>query len=365
MDYYKLLGVVKGASSEEIKKGYRKMALKYHPDKNQGDAESESKFKEVVEAYEVLSDPHKKRDYDIFGTVNQDRRQGRQSAQQDPFINMREFFSGVRQEGFVMENVLINMTVDLFTTAHGGFRDIKMNLRGKCESCDGLGRSSKANVTQCPRCHGLGYSDVRRDHVHFRSVCGECQGEGAIYAKCKKCSGSGMNNSVKELNVQLPPGIKEGMTLKLDSQGHYSPKAKRYSDVLISLHIDQHPLFKNVNSDVHIELPIGIKMAITGGVVDVPTLYGCAKLTIPPCTNSMTVLVMANHGLPISPDSPVKGDMYVHVIVNIPKGISTETQELIEGIDDTEWSYDKIDSFKASVEEAMLDYKRHVNETDS
>jgi len=368
MDYYKILGVSKGVSAIDLKKAYRKQALKYHPDKNPDDKEAEDKFKEVTEAYEVLSDPAKKRDYDIFG---HQPKGARHNQQRDPFMGfgfedfVNSNFGNTRQEGHSLSHIGIKMTIDIFSVAFGAIREIKIQTQEKCDVCDGSKADPSSSIADCPRCSGQGFLSMRNGPIIMRQPCPDCRGEGVVYTKCRSCAGNGFKIGTTKLNVSIPRGVREGTELRLAGQGNYSPGARKSGDIIVIVHVAEHQIFKIAKSDVHFNLPISFKQALLGGVLRIQTPYGGADLKIPACTNTGATLVMANSGLPIAPNSPVIGDLYAHIIVNVPRGITPELKELIEQINDSDCTYEKVSSFQEDSEQTRLECERAKSESET
>ena len=364
MDYYEILGVPRGASPEDIKKAYRDKAKQYHPDKNQGDKAAEEKFKELGEAFDVLGDPSKRRDYDAFGSAKRPRGMGNPFENgASPFagafhFNMNEFFNmgGTAQQE--LQHSVCNLSVDIFAVAHGTKQSRMVELFEKCPKCNGSGAEEGAKVSACPRCKGTGQFVAAQGFFSIKQPCPDCRGEGKFYKKCPTCRGAKAVKATKKIDIPVPSGVREGDTIILAGQGHYFHQKNKKADVEVRINVAPHQFFILKDRDVHIRVPVKFREAILGAEVTVPSLYGDVCVVVPPSTKNGRQLKVAQYGVPISKGSSAKGDMYVHVVIDIPQGISDTFRETIRGIDDSQCSYPAVDEFKQQAELARQERER-------
>jgi len=341
-DYYKILGVSKDSTKEQIKKAYKKLALQHHPDRG-GDAE---KFKEISEAYAVLSDEGKKEQYDQFGHQAFDQR----FSQEDIFRNanfqdifselfggggnpFESFFGGRgRQREQRGSDLQYEVEIEFEEAAFGTEKEINYPRTEACDKCDGSG-SKDGKFEKCDDCEGQGH--VRRvQQSLFGTIqqvitCRKCHGTGKkIINECRECSGSGLTSNIKELNVKIPAGIDNGNQIRVSGEGDVNREGKHAGDLYVTVYVKPHETFRREDNDIHMEVSIPITKAILGGEVEVPTLKGKDKLKIPNGTQSHTVFRLKDEGIPFV-NSREKGDQYVKVIVEIPKKVSKKQKEIL------------------------------------
>jgi molecular chaperone DnaJ len=343
-DYYRLLGIKKDASQEEIKKSYRKLAIKYHPDKNPDNPDAELKFKEVSEAYAVLSDPEKKKNYDMYGHdgipqsfTGFDPR--------DIFGHFENMFGGfdhpfggggrwknVRQRG---SDTRFKVNVDLEEVLSGCNKKVLIKKIISCQNCDGQGFKDRSDTSRCGTCKGSGrIQQTVRGFITVASVCHSCAGHGFVVVRtCQACHGSGTIKERKDINVSIPPGIHTGNVLKLSGMGNKEATAERAGDALIELEVSEHPKFHRKDSDIHSNASISYSEAVLGTKISVGCLDGKSSIVIPRGIQPGETVEIKNEGLPKKINSSDRGSHYVHISINVPKEISQEERELIEKLE--------------------------------
>jgi molecular chaperone DnaJ len=361
-DYYDVLGVSKGADADEIKKAYRKMAIKYHPDKNEGDKAAEEKFKEAAEAYEVLSSPEKRQRYDQFGHAA-----NAQSANGGGYgggMNMDDIFSqfgdifgggspfdsffsgGGRQGGSAGgrrvargSNLRIKVRLTLEEIANGTEKKIKVNKQVICKTCDGSGAKDKSSFQTCKTCGGQGA--VRRvtntilGQMQTTSTCPTCNGEGSVItAKCLVCHGDGVVRGEETISINIPAGVSEGMQLSMANKGNAAPRGGMPGDLIILIEEIPHETLKRDGNNIVFDLHISFVDAAIGTTVEVPTIDGKAKIKIDPGTQGGKILRLKAKGVP-EVNSYVRGDQLIHINIWTPKILSREERDILEKLQDS------------------------------
>lgn len=361
-DYYEILGVAKGASEAEIKKAYRQMALKYHPDKNPGDKSAEEKFKEAAEAYEVLSDQQKRSRYDQFGHQGVGGAAGGGGAgmnMEDIFSQFGDIFggghpfesffggggggrsSGGRRTVNRGTNLRIKVKLTLEEIAKGVEKKIKVNKAIACKTCHGSGADSgSGSFTTCTTCQGSG--QVRRVTNSFLgqmqtiTTCPTCNGEGQIIAnKCKTCHGSGVQQGEEVISINIPAGVAEGMQLNVSGKGNAAERGGIAGDLIIVIEEIEHEHLQRDGDHLIYDLYISFIDAALGTSIEIPTLEGKAKIKIEPGTQAGKVLRLKNKGIPVL-NSYSRGDLLVNVNVWTPQQLSTEEKKMLEKLRDAE-----------------------------
>ena len=349
-DYYDVLGVGKSADATEIKKAYRKLAMKYHPDKNPGDKEAEERFKEINEAYEVLSDETKRRNYDQFGHegVNGQGFGGAGGFGGQGFGGFDDIFGDIfgdmfgggfgggrqRRRGPERgEDIRQTVNISFEEAAFGKKASIKVNRSEECSECHGSGAKPGTSKKTCPTCHGQGeVRTVQRTpfgNIATQRTCSTCNGEGEINENpCPKCHGKGSIRKSKTIEVDIPAGIDEGQMIKLGGQGELGSRGGPRGDLYIEVNVNAHPLFTREGYDVYLEMPITFAQATLGDKIQVPTLDGKVEYEIPEGTQTGTVFRLKGKGIP-KLRSNVRGDQYVKVTVEIPKKLNDKQKELV------------------------------------
>jgi len=353
-DYYEVLGVGRKATVAEIKKAYRKLARKYHPDLNPGDKSAEAKFKEIQEAYAVLSDPKKKNQYDQFGFAG-DRPpaggpQGAYSSGFEGFnfsdfgtSSFRDFFesmfgsAGAAQAAPAGagrgEDLLYTMTVGFEDAIRGLKTKIKLNRTAPCGSCGGTGTVQSGRVKACPSCGGSGRAHIQRGFLKASTVCPACGGRGSIRGKdCADCRGQGAVERSEVITVRIPAGVDTGSKVRIPDKGNAGPNGGPPGDLYITIEVTPHPLFKREGSNIYVKLPITVPEATLGAKIAVPTLDGSATIKIPPGTKSGQKFRIREMGAPL-PGGRARGDEYVEVTIVPPPFADQRVRELMKELE--------------------------------
>src|SRR6201997_1106470 len=350
-DYYEILGISKGASEDEIKKAYRKMAIKYHPDKNPGNKAAEESFKEAAEAYEVLSDPNKRQKYNQFGhAANASSASGGGGGYYGGGMNMDDIFSqfgdifgsgfggGGSSRGRTVNrgsNIRINLKLNLHEIAHGVEKKIKVNKYVACKTCNGSGAKGNATET-CRVCHGQGVVTQMRQTIlgamQTQTTCSACGGQGKIIKeKCNTCHGDGIVKGEEVITINMPAGVSDGMQLSMGGKGNAAPRGGINGDLLIVVEEIEHETLKRDGHNLFYECYVNFADAALGISVEVPTVDGKAKIKIDPGTQSGKVLRLKGKGLP-DVNSYHKGDLLVNINVWTPQHLSSEEKKLMEDL---------------------------------
>jgi molecular chaperone DnaJ len=351
-DYYQILGVAKTASQEEIKKAYRKLAIKYHPDKNPGNKEAEEKFKELSQAYEILSDTGKRSQYDQFGHEAFSRSGARAGAGyegfdfHDPSDIFREVFGGAGGSGFFDEifggssgrrsgghtdgsDLRFDLEIDFEEAVFGTDKKILIPRMETCADCKGNGCAPGSGRKTCPACGGRGQTSVSQGFFSLRQTCRNCGGSGQIIEKpCQKCHGQALVRTEKTLKIHIPPGVDTGSRLRVANEGEGGTKGGRQGDLYIIIHVRPHEIFKRDSQDVICELPIDFVTAALGGIVEAPTVTGKTKLKISEGTQNGAVLRLKGKGMP-SLKGGQRGDQYVKIFVEIPTRLNNQQKDIL------------------------------------
>ena len=362
-DYYEVLGLSKGASDDEIKKAYRKLAKQYHPDLHPGDKECEEHFKEIGEAYEVLSDPDKKAKYDQYGHAAFDPNSGFGAGGfGGGFDDLSDILGNIFAGGFggfggfggrrngpvKGENIRVNMSISFEDAAFGCSKEITIPSIEDCDACHGSGCAEGTTPEICPDCQGTGSVRVQQRTpfgvMATSSPCRICGGTGKIiHQPCPSCSGKGKVRRQRKLSVNIPAGIDDGQTISLRGQGHSGMNGGPAGDLLITVSIKAHPLFERDGSSVLFEMPISFVQAALGAELEVPTLDGKVKYSIPEGTQSGTVFRLKEKGIPYL-NSKGRGDQYVTVYIVTPKNLSREQKDLLRKFGESTGEADGIKS---------------------
>ena len=367
-DYYEVLGVQKGATAEEIKKAYRKMAMKYHPDRNPGDKEAEEKFKEVGEAYEVLSDDQKRARYDQYGFAGVDPNFAANagSAGGAGFGGFGGGFSGFGDFGDIFsdlfgggfgdaftggagrgggsaarrgENIVVRLDLTFEEAAFGCDRELSIPRIESCPTCHGTG-SADGNVETCPKCHGTGQEQVVQNvmGMQMRSTvpCSQCGGKGKIIkTPCATCKGKGKVRRTAKVLVKVPAGVNDGQSVRVRGAGNVGSGGAPAGDLLAEVHIRPHKLFRRRDFDVYCEVPISFAQAALGAEIEVPTLDGKVTYTIPEGTQTGREFVLRGKGIPQVNNPKLRGDHHFTVVVETPTRLTNEQKELLRQFDGT------------------------------
>ena len=347
-DYYELLGVSKSASDKEIKAAYRKAARKYHPDVNPGDKAAEDKFKEVAEAFAVLSDPQKRAAYDqrgheAFGPDFNPFGDGNVDLRGFGFGDLSDLFDlfgrggGVRGAEFHArgrpargEDLQASVEVSFLDAVQGTTLELSLPRQASCTVCGGTGNAPGAQEVECPDCGGTGRKTQRRKGLQVSLTCSRCQGAGRVRAAaCPACGGAGRTVRHDPVKVRIPPGVEDGARLRLAGQGSSGAAGGPPGDLYLDVRVAPHPLFRREGRDLHVEVPVGLAKAALGGSVDVPTLEGRSTIAIPPGTRSGQKLRLKGRGVPASGARPA-GDLYALVQIVPPKSLDERSRALLE-----------------------------------
>tara|TARA_R100000027_G_scaffold254_1_gene294 strand:- start:29327 stop:30493 length:1167 start_codon:yes stop_codon:yes gene_type:complete len=361
-DYYKLLGVERDASASDLKKAYRKMAVKWHPDKNPGNAEAEAKFKEISEAYEVLKDPEKKAAYDRYGhaAFTQGGMGGPRPGGaggggfHDPFDIFREVFSGGGRSagggggGGIFEDFFgggggggadsgldgndlrFDLEISLEEAASGVEKEIRYRRPKQCSHCKGDGAEPGSGRSTCPTCGGAGQVSSSRGFISFRQVCPTCSGAGQVIEKpCGKCNGEGRINETSTLKIKIPAGVDTGSRLRSSGKGEAGIRGGHSGDLYIVVHVKEHDLFERRNDNLFLNLKIPFTLAALGGTLEVPTLNGKGSIKVPTGTQSGTTFRLKGKGMPHLRGGG-SGDQMVKVAIDVPKKLNSEERTALE-----------------------------------
>jgi molecular chaperone DnaJ len=336
-DYYELLGVGRNANEDDIKKAYRKLALQFHPDRNPGNKQAEEKFKEVSEAYQVLSDSQKRAQYDQFGhAAFGDGGPGFDfsSGFEDVFGDLfGEFFGGSSRRGRGRsrgEDLRYNLTLSFEEAAFGTEKKIKVPRHGPCESCHGSGAKSGTAPQTCPTCHGRGQVSFQQGFFSVSRTCNYCQGKGTIISDpCPTCGGAGRVRSMHTLSVKVPAGVDNGSRLKLRGEGESPPPGGAPGDLYVVIQVEAHPIFTRENLEILCDIPISFVQAALGAEIDVPTLAGKVKMKIPAGTQSGKVFRLKGKGVK-DVHNYEQGDQHVRVTVETPTHLTARQKELLK-----------------------------------
>ncbi|AQQ09570.1 Heat shock protein J [Sedimentisphaera cyanobacteriorum] len=358
-DYYEILGVSKDASADEIKKAYRKLAVKYHPDKNKGDKEAEEKFKECAEAYEVLSNPEKRKKYDQFGHEGL-RGSGVHDYSNmnvdDIFSNFGDIFGDIFGGGFSSGfgggfgrranpnaprkglDLETSVELTLEEAAKESKRTIDFTRQDKCDKCDGSGCEPGTNPKTCPTCGGSGQVSTTRMGGFFQTIstCPSCKGTGKVISNpCTKCKGSGRMPVKRKVTVKIPAGIHEGQAVRVAGEGEPGVNGGPNGDLYCYVDIKKHPFLVRDRNDLIAVVPVSFTQAALGAKIDVPSLEGRKQLTIPAGTQYGDVFRIKGQGMPDLRSSR-KGDELVRVTVEIPKKLKPKQEQLLKDFAETE-----------------------------
>ena len=345
-NYYKTLGVNKDASADEIKKAFRKLALKHHPDKNQGNKESEKKFKEINEAYEILKDDQKRAAYDKYGSAGFQNSGGGFHSQAGGFEDFADVFGDIfgdfmgrgssspkqqRENQFRGSDLRYNTEITLENAYKGLNRNIKFRTAVKCDECDGKGTKAKTGTTTCNTCHGSGKVRYQQGFFMIEKVCTSCSGSGVmIKDPCKTCKGEGRYEKEKNLSIHIPKGIDNGAKIRVSGEGEAGVRDAASGDLYIHISVKPHEFYQRDNANLHCSVPIKMTTAVLGGYIEIPTIDGnIAKINVPSGTQFGTKLRMQNKGMPIM-NSSRNGDIYVNVNVELPIKVTSKQKELLE-----------------------------------
>jgi molecular chaperone DnaJ len=343
-DYYDVLGVNPGAGEDEIKRAYRKLAVQLHPDRNPGSKDAEERFKEVNEAYQVLSDPDKRAQYDRFGHAafqgpagpggfgGFDFTQGFEEVFSDIF---GDFFGTGRGRSRARsrrgDDLRYDLEIDFEEAARGTEKVVHFQRLAQCEACGGTrARGGSTGARTCPNCRGTGQVRTQQGFFSISTTCNQCRGEGSIIADpCPKCQGQGRVRKQEALSVRIPPGVDNGSRLKLRGEGEAGYGGGPHGDLYVVIQVKEHPLFVRQDNDVIVEVPVSFPQAALGCEIEVPTLEGKVKLRIPAGTQSGKVFRLKGKGI-VDLHGYGRGDQLVKISVETPRHLTARQRQLLE-----------------------------------
>ena len=354
-DYYEVLGVNKGASDDDLKKAYRRLAMKFHPDRNPDDKSAEAQFKEVKEAYEILSEPNKRAAYDQYGHAGVDPSMGGGfggfgggGAGGFDFGNIfEEIFRGGGGGGFSGggrggrsqvyrgADLRYDLEVSLEEAAKGSQTRIRIPTETNCETCKGSGAKPGTSSTTCGTCKGSGQVRMQQGFFSVQQTCPHCHGSGKVIEDpCTDCHGRGRKRENKTLEIKIPAGVNDGDRIRLSGEGEAGVNGGPSGDLYVQISLKQHELFTRDGDDLHCEIPITMTTAALGGDIDVPTLDGTASLRIPEETQTGKIFRLRGKGVK-GMRSGVEGNLYVHVVVETPVNLNSEQKDLLRQLQES------------------------------
>ena len=375
-DYYELLGVSRTASADEIRKAYRKLAMKHHPDRNPGDASAEAKFKDISEAYEVLSDSGKRRQYDQFGHEGLKSAFGpggfdfardftHASDLQDILGSIfgegggffDELFGGGRRRSRTGpqrgSDLRFDLEIDLEEAVYGSKREVSLPINQECGYCEGTGVAPGSRRETCRHCGGRGAVVSGGGFFQVRQTCPVCSGAGTVVREpCKYCQGSGRLGVQQRLTLRIPPGVETGSRLRLVGKGEGGAVGGPAGDLYVVLHVKPHELFQRRGDDLFCDVPVAVELAALGGDVEVPTLDGYAKIRLAPGTESGRVFRLRGKGVP-NVEGHERGDLHVRVCPEVPIKLGFKQKKLMKELMDSieESNYPQIKRFRERADE--------------
>ncbi|MDP9253762.1 MAG: molecular chaperone DnaJ [Verrucomicrobiota bacterium] len=347
-DYYEVLGIDRGASDEEVKRAYRKLAVKFHPDKNPGDAEAEEKFKELGEAYDVLMDPDKRAAYNRFGHAAFAQGAATRDGFHDPFDIFREVFGGAGGAGGIFEtffgggiatdhegrqrgsDLRYDMQITLEEAAFGVEKEIEIQKFDSCEKCNGSGAEPGSRAINCPACGGRGQVISSRGFFQVSQTCPRCRGTGQIIERpCRVCEGEGRVERQSRIKLKIPAGIGDGSRLRSSHNGEAGIRGGPPGDLYVVIHVKEHEIFQREDDNLYCEVPISFTLATLGGEIAVPTLEGKANLRVPTGTQSGQVFKLRGKGI-TNVNGRGRGDLLARLIVEVPTRLNAEQRQKLE-----------------------------------
>jgi len=347
-DYYHLLGLARTATPEDVKKAFRKMAVKYHPDKNQGDKQAEEMFKRISEAYEVLSDPDKRRLYDQYGAEGVKQAFGGRGFQWTDFTHADEFsdifesmfggglfeslFGGTRRTrdgGQRGSDLRLDLEIDFMDAVNGVERQIEISKHVHCSECGGSGAAPGTKPAACRHCGGAGQVRLSQGFFTIAQPCPVCRGAGRVIEKpCRACAGSGLVAQRKKLKVKIPAGVDTGARMKVSGEGEAGTRGAPAGNLYVMLHVRAHDVFQRDGDNIVCEVPLSFPRAALGCEIEVPTVHGPMVLKVPPGTQSGKLFRMKGKGMRNL--EGYQGDHFVRVLVETPTNLNQEQSELLQ-----------------------------------
>jgi molecular chaperone DnaJ len=340
-DYYEVLGVNRDASDDNVKKAYRKLAMKWHPDRNPDNPKAEEHFKEAKEAYEILADPQKRAAYDQYGHAGVDPSAAAGAGAgfgnfADAFGDIfGDIFGGARARSKVYRgaDLRYNLEISLEEAARGTETRIRIPAYEECGTCHGSGAKPGTSPTTCPSCNGHGQVRMQQGFFSIQQTCPRCHGSGKIVASpCPACQGAGRVKQHKTLAVKIPSGVDEGDRIRLSGEGEAGVNGGPAGDLYVVIHIKPHTVFQRDHNDLHCEMPISFTTAALGGEIEIPTLDGSAKIKVPPETQTGKVFRLRGKGIK-GVRSSAHGDLLCHVMVETPVSLTPRQKELLQELE--------------------------------
>jgi len=371
-DFYEVLGVAKSASGDELKRAYRKLAMKHHPDRNPGDKSAEQKFKEINEAYDILKDDQKRAAYDRFGHAAFEQGGGRGPGDfgfsggfADIFDEMFGEFMGAGRRGqggpSRGSDLRYNLEISLEESFRGKQTTVRVQTLVSCDQCKGTGAEAGSRPVTCPTCHGRGRVRAQQGFFTIERPCATCQGAGRIIDNpCKACAGQGRTRREKTLSVNIPPGVEDGTRIRLAGEGEAGVRGAPTGDLYIFITITPHRIFQRDGANIFCRVPISITTAALGGSIEVPSVDGSrARVTVPQGTQSGHQFRLRGKGMSVL-RSPARGDMFIEAIVETPVNLNKRQQELLrefEKAGDQVGTHPESEGFFARVKEFFEDLR--------
>jgi len=345
-EYYQILGVERSATAAEIKKAYRQLAMKYHPDRNQGDKEAEEKFKNATEAYEVLGDENKRQIYDRFGIEGLKSRGYKGPGNfEDIFSSFSDIFGdlfgfssggGPAKGPIPGADLRYDLSISFLEAVHGVEKEIEITRPDTCWTCEGSGLRPGYQPKICPSCHGRG--QIIRSQGFFRvsTTCPHCHGVGEIITDpCADCNGEGLVNKKKKLSLKIPAGVDTGARMRLNGEGQGGRKGGRSGDLYIIIHVEPHEFFERQDNDIYCEIPVSFTQAALGCKIEVPTIHGSETLNIPAGSQPGQNFTLKKQGVP-SLRGGARGDMHISLKVITPSHLTSRQKELLKEFQEIE-----------------------------
>ncbi len=347
-DYYRILGISRDASEKEIKSAYKRLAKKYHPDLNPGNKAAEEKFKEINEAYEVLSDPEKRKNYDMFGDIGGQYRQPHSSRESykdinfdfDGFSNFEDLFSNIfnREHQYQRrkprdedgQDINYPVYISLKDVVLGNSVEVSIKKPVRCEVCNGTGVSGSRGKVVCPDCNGSGFKGISQGPLKIGSKCRTCNGKGYVFQSiCPACNGRGTIEKDQNLSVKIPAGVDNNYRIRVAGKGMPGKGKGKDGDLYLDVHIKDDPVFSRKGDDLYRDLHISLYDAISGGKVDLETFDGIISVKIPEMSSSGTMLRIPQKGVPHLKTS-LRGDLYLKLLIYIPKNLPQKIIDIIK-----------------------------------